>query len=55
MHYKPNHLLSYYGEGKISLPLTEKIYSELITLPLHPEITIEQVVHICKLINTYLK
>ena len=55
MHYKPNHLLSYYGEGNISLPLTEKIYSELITLPLHPEITIEQVVHICKLINTYLK
>jgi len=55
IHYKPNHLLSYYGEGKIKLPITEKIYSELITLPIHPEITIEQVVNICKLINTHLK
>lgn len=55
IHYKPNHLLSFYGKGKITLPLTEKIYSELITLPLHPEVTEEEVIHICKLINNYLK
>lgn len=55
IHYKPNHLLSFYGKGKISLPLTEKIYSELITLPLHPEVSEEEVIHICNLINTYLK
>ena len=55
IHYKPNHLLSYYGGGKISLPRTEKIYSQLLTLPLHPEISMEEVNHICKLINTYLK
>jgi dTDP-4-amino-4,6-dideoxygalactose transaminase len=36
IHYKPNHLLSYFGGGKGSLPLTEKLYEELLTLPLHP-------------------
>lgn len=54
LHYKPNHLLSFYGGGTISLPVTEKIYSQLITLPLHPEIKMEEVDHICQIINSYL-
>jgi dTDP-4-amino-4,6-dideoxygalactose transaminase len=36
IHYKPNHLLSFYGGGKESLPVTEQLYEELLTLPLHP-------------------
>jgi len=36
IHYKPNHLLSFYGGGRESLPVTEKLYEELLTLPLHP-------------------
>jgi dTDP-4-amino-4,6-dideoxygalactose transaminase len=36
IHYKPNHLLSFYGGGRESLPLTEQLYDELLTLPLHP-------------------
>lgn len=55
IHYKPNHLLSYYGGGKISLPITEKLYLELLTLPLHPEISIQEVEYICNLINNYLE
>ncbi len=39
IHYKPNHLLSYFGGGKGSLPFTEKLYEELLTLPLHPGLT----------------
>lgn len=39
IHYKPNHLLSYYGGGRVSLPQAEALYSELLTLPLHPELT----------------
>jgi dTDP-4-amino-4,6-dideoxygalactose transaminase len=54
IHYKPNHLLSYYGGGNLSLPRTEKIYNELLTLPLHPEITEDEVEQICNLINSYL-
>lgn len=43
IHYKPNHLLSKYGGGKISLPVTEQLYSEILTLPLHPDLSGEDV------------
>jgi len=35
IHYKPNHLLSLYGGGQEALPVTERLYEELLTLPLH--------------------
>jgi len=53
IHYKPNHLLSYYKTSYV-LPITEKIYNEILTLPLHPEIEIADVEFICKIINNYL-
>ena len=39
IHYRPNHLLTFYGEKKGALPITEAVYQTLLTLPLHPEIT----------------
>ncbi len=54
IHYKPNHLLSFYGGGKKSLPVTETIYQEIISLPLHPELGLEDVDFICSLIVNYL-
>lgn len=54
IHYKPNHLLSFYGGGSIKLPITEKIYNEILTLPLHPELKISDVEQICNLITNYL-
>lgn len=39
IHYYPNHLLSYYSRPGVKLPVTEKIYSQLLTLPLHPNLT----------------
>lgn len=41
VHYYPNHLLAYYGERKLRLPVTERIYPQLLSLPLHPDITNE--------------
>lgn len=39
IHYKPNHLLTYYDHGdKSVLPNAENLYPKLLTLPLHPEI-----------------
>ena len=55
LHYKPNHLLNFYGSGKIKLPVTEMVYAELLTLPLHPELEFEDVEIICSLINNHLK
>jgi dTDP-4-amino-4,6-dideoxygalactose transaminase len=39
VQYKPNHLLSFYGGGRVKLPTAEELYQELLTLPLHAELT----------------
>jgi dTDP-4-amino-4,6-dideoxygalactose transaminase len=46
VHYKPAHLLDYFGGGTTSLPVAERLYSELLTLPLHPGITDGECEHI---------
>ena len=39
IHYKPNHLLSFFsGDVPQSLPTTDILYPRLLTLPLHPEL-----------------
>ncbi len=49
-HYQPNHLLDLYsGKGQTALVTTSKISSELLTLPLHPDLT-EGDIH--KVVNT---
>lgn len=47
VHYKPNHLLSFFGGGALSLPVTEGLYTEMITLPLHPGISLEECESVC--------
>ena len=38
-HYQPNHWLSKYMNKSIpDLPITDSIYPELLSLPLHPDI-----------------
>lgn len=53
IHYRPNHLLSFYGGGRSSLPVTEKIYQELLTLPLHPGLQEDDIHRICDRIVTF--
>jgi len=38
VHYYPNHFLKYYRKQKVRLPVTEKNYKELLSLPLHPDV-----------------
>ena len=53
VHYKPNHLLTLF-KTDYELPIAMKVYEEIITLPLHPEITEEQVDFITDLIKDIL-
>ena len=47
LHYKPNHLHSFYcGDQKQELVATDKIYSRLVTLPLHPDLSNENIRYI---------
>jgi dTDP-4-amino-4,6-dideoxygalactose transaminase len=43
IHYKPNHLLSFYGGGQEALPVTQRLYEELLTLPLHPALRDDEI------------
>ena len=42
-HYKPNHLLSYYGGGTTRFPVAERLYEEMLTLPMHADLTADEV------------
>ena len=54
IHYKPNHLLSFYGSGRIKLPASERLYKELISLPLHPGLTDRDVEQVCKTVIKFM-
>ncbi|MBD5539251.1 MAG: aminotransferase, partial [Desulfovibrio sp.] len=47
VHYKPNHLLTLFGGGREHLPATEALFAELVTLPLHPGLSAEDVESVC--------
>ena len=45
----PNHLLSFYkGATKLTLKNTEMIFPKLLTLPMHPDLSDEDVSYIVK-------
>lgn len=48
IHYQPNHVLSFYRDpDALPLPVTEEVFPELLTLPLHPDVTDQDVEFIC--------
>ena len=53
IHYYPNHLLTYYSGGICKpLPVTESIASKIISLPLHPDLSIDEVDFVCESLRT---
>ena len=57
MHYRPNHLLTLFAgnQDNKTLAHTDQIYKELITVPLHPDLTEEDIHFICGIIKDELK
>ncbi|MEW6007263.1 MAG: DegT/DnrJ/EryC1/StrS family aminotransferase, partial [bacterium] len=55
IHYYPNHLLTYYGNLKGKLPATEKIYNQLLSIPLHPGLTEEDQEYIIENIKRFFE
>ena len=51
-HYKPVHHMSYY-KNKKPLPITEKISNEIVTIPIHPNLTDNQLSKIVHFINKF--
>lgn len=52
IHYKPNHMLSKFSTGK-SLPVTEGIYSKVLTLPCHIDLTNDEQEYVMQLIGDF--
>ena len=50
--YKPNHLLSFFNLG-YSLPNAERLYSQLLSIPLHPLLTDDDVLFIITTIKSF--
>jgi dTDP-4-amino-4,6-dideoxygalactose transaminase len=48
IHYQPNHELSLYrNSASLPLPVTEEVFPEMLTLPLHPDLTEQDVDNVC--------
>ena len=55
VHWKPNHLLTFYSQhNKVRLPLTESLFSRLLTLPLHMDLTKHDVQFVCSTLSSLL-
>ncbi|MFK2655327.1 DegT/DnrJ/EryC1/StrS family aminotransferase [Bacteroides fragilis] len=57
MHYRPNHFLTLFAgnQDNVTLKHTDRVYEELVTLPLHPGLTEEQINFICDVIERTLQ
>jgi dTDP-4-amino-4,6-dideoxygalactose transaminase len=57
IHYeRPIHLqkaYSHLGYKEGDFPVAEKVMKEILSLPIYPELTLEQIQHICKLIKEF--
>ncbi len=54
-HYQPNHTHTYFSSSNVgNLDVTNKIFPELLTLPLHEDITLEDVQYVCSKLTSIL-
>jgi len=53
IHYKPIHLMKYYSKSR-KLPISEKIWKELVSIPMHPNLTDEEVERVITKINKFV-
>jgi len=51
-HYKPIHLMKMY-RGNVSLPITESIGKQIVTIPIHPNLKKSEIEKIIRLVNNY--
>ena len=53
VHYFPNHLYDMFKEFRTSLPVTEMVWKKIITLPLYPDLTDDQIGMIVETIRKF--
>jgi len=54
-HYQPNHWLTWYKDEKqIPLPVTDSVFPELMSLPLHPDLSEEDIGYVVKSLKSLI-
>jgi len=55
VHYTPNHFLNFFkSDKKVKLPVTEKVYKEIISLPIHPDINDDNIKYVISTLEKLL-
>jgi dTDP-4-amino-4,6-dideoxygalactose transaminase len=54
IHYQPNHWLSYYQKDRVKLPVTEDIFPRIFSIPLHPDLSREDIEYVCVALSEIL-
>ena len=55
IHYIPSHKFKYYEKHATSLPVTDKLYEEILTLPLYPDMTAAEQTKVIEAIKDFFK
>ncbi len=55
IHYIPSHLFTLYKDIPAKLPATEKVWEEILTLPLYPDLSAEGQAKVISSIRSYFK
>jgi perosamine synthetase len=53
VHYKPNHLYTVYAPYRRDLPVTEAVWQEIVTLPMHPAMTHDDVARVIRTVRAF--
>lgn len=53
VHYIPNHIQPLFSDYRTSLPVTERLYEEILTIPLYYEMTDNDVSAVIKTVNDF--
>jgi dTDP-4-amino-4,6-dideoxygalactose transaminase len=54
IHWQPNHLLTIYTLDNNELPVTESLFPRLLTLPLHLDLSNEDIKFVCNSLSSQL-
>jgi dTDP-4-amino-4,6-dideoxygalactose transaminase len=53
-HYRPIHTMTAYSQIKAEVPVTEKLGKEIVTIPIHPNLTDDDVSQVVDAVNSFL-
>jgi perosamine synthetase len=55
VHYTPSHLFTYFSSPRTVLPVTENVFSRIVSLPLFAGITDEEIAHVIGSVDSFIR